>query len=111
MKTKPEPHNGLLTFVVPGDLISTTAEPLREEITALLEDTAKPATAWHTFRLDLTHAKMVDSVGLNFIVTILKSVQKHGAKMQVVYGNQNVQRTLLFTRLDKHLELVSGLAA
>jgi anti-anti-sigma factor len=51
---------------------------------------------------------MVDSVGLNFIVNVLKSVQQHGAKMQIVYANQNVHRTFLFTRLDKHLELLSS---
>jgi anti-anti-sigma regulatory factor len=39
----------------------------------------------------------------------LKAVQKQGAKMQIIYTNQNVHRTFLFTRLDKHMELVDGL--
>jgi anti-anti-sigma factor len=53
-------------------------------------------------------AKMIDSVGLNFVVTILKAVQANKGKLEVVYANPNVHRTLLFTRLDKHATLVDG---
>ena len=49
---------------------------------------------------------MVDSVGLNLIVTLLKRVSKSGARMQIAYSSPNVLRTLTFTRLDKHVELV-----
>jgi len=59
-----------------------------------------------TFKVDLTSAKMIDSVGLNLVVTWLKRTQKLGAKMQVAYSNANVLRTFIFTRLDKHIELV-----
>ncbi len=31
--------------------------------------------------------------------------------MQIVYANPNVHRTFLFTRLDKHVELVQGAIA
>jgi len=51
---------------------------------------------------------MVDSVGLNLVVTVLKHVQKRGARMRVAYSALNVLRTFTFTRLDKHLELVKG---
>ena len=102
-------NNNTLTVTINGDLISTTAERLRTEINALFEAPPANPPAWQLLRLDLASAKMVDSVGLNFIVTILKAVQKQGAKMQIIYTNQNVHRTFLFTRLDKHVELVDGL--
>ena len=111
MKTLLDPQTGNLVVTLDGDLVSTTAEPLRQEINQLLDTPAGQPVAWRIFRLDLSQAKMVDSVGLNFIVTILKSVQKQGGKMQVVYANQSVHRTFLFTRLDKHLELVNGATA
>jgi anti-anti-sigma factor len=108
MKTHLDSKTGVLSVVLDGDLISTTAEPLRPAINKLFEATSGKDAAWKLFRLDLSRAKMVDSVGLNFIVNVLKSVQQHGAKMQIVYANQNVHRTFLFTRLDKHLELLSS---
>jgi anti-sigma B factor antagonist len=93
------------TLNVPGDLISTTAEALRRQLAGVLEPSAAPRT-WNLFTLDLSAAKMVDSVGLNLVVTILKNVRKAGARMKILYSSPNVQRTFLFTRLDRHLELV-----
>jgi anti-anti-sigma factor len=95
-----------LTLRVPGDLLSTNAATLRGEIADLLDFPAGEPPTWRILRLDLTAAKMIDSVGLNLIVSLLKAVQKVGAKMQVAYSNQNVFRTFLFTRLDQHIELV-----
>jgi len=105
MNTNLDHHTGIITVALAGDLLSTNADQFRAELGPLLD--ASPPE-WKTFRLDLARAKMVDSVGLNFIITILKTVQKHGAKMQIVYANRNVHRTLLFTRLDKHVELLAA---
>jgi anti-anti-sigma factor len=105
MTTNLDQKNGILTVTINGDLTSTTAERLRVKIHALF-DTPPEQAAWRLLRLDLAGAKVVDSVGLNLIITILKAVQKAGAKMQIIYANPNVHRTFLFTRLDKHVELV-----
>lgn len=105
MNTQLDAQNGVLTITLPGDLTSTTAEPLRPEVIGVLEQPAN-ARACKVFRLELPAAKMVDSVGLNFIVSLLKTVQQRGAKMQIVCANANVHRTFLFTRLDKQIELI-----
>ena len=63
---------------------------------------------WQTLRLEMFQAKMVDSVGLNLIVTILRATQKLQVRMQLAYQNPNVLRTLQFTRLDRHLDLVKA---
>jgi anti-anti-sigma factor len=106
MNSKLDLNEKSLTLRVPGDLISTNAEALRGEIFGLLETSDRPPQAWTAFKLDLTAATMVDSVGLNLIVTLLKRVRKAGARLQIAYSSQNVLRTFIFTRLDKHLELV-----
>jgi anti-anti-sigma factor len=106
MKTTLDPKTGILTITIHGDLISTSADQIRAQMNEVLDAPAGPDTAWRLLRLELLTAKMVDSVGLNFIVSILKAVQKNGAKMQLVYTNPNVHRTFLFTRLDKHVELL-----
>lgn len=100
--------NQAMTLHVTGDLISTNVESLRSVISTSLDAKDGVAQAWNTFVLDLSTAKMVDSVGLNLVVAILKRVQKRGAKMQVTYTNQNVFRTFAFTRLDKHVELIKA---
>lgn len=106
MKTNLDPKTGVLTITIHGDLVSTSADQIRTQMNAVLAAPAPPDAAWRLLRLELLTAKMVDSVGLNFLVSILKAVQKNGARMQLVYTNPNVHRTFLFTRLDKHVELV-----
>lgn len=101
-------NDNTVTLTVPGDLVSTTAEALRQEAERLLESAGEPQRKWNTFILNLSAAKMVDSVGLNLVVLLLKRVQKFGGKMQITYSSPNVLRTFSFTRLDKHIGLVKA---
>lgn len=106
--TKPKANleNECVTLRVPGDLVSTNVETVRGEINRLLEGAEGTAAKWTTFRLELTAAKMVDSMGLNLIVGLLKTLEKRGAKMQITYSSQNVLRAFTFTRLNDHIELI-----
>jgi len=108
MSTQSNLENEVLTLCVSGDLISTNAEAVRNEAARLIEHPGSQAGRWGLFKLDLSTAKMVDSKGLNLIVALLKRVQKQGARLQVVYSDANIQRTLTFTRLDRHVELVKA---
>jgi len=92
-----------LTIVIPGDLTSTHVRELRAEIDAVL---AESPVHWQLLLFDLTAAKMVDSMGLNLIVAVYKAAQRSGAKMRLTCSNPNVHRALIFTRLDKFVELV-----
>ena len=94
------------TIAWSGDLISTNAATLREQLSDVLDPAADSHYEWHTLRLELNSTRMVDSVGLNLIVAILRAAQKADRKMQVTYTNPNVLRTFQFTRLDQHIELV-----
>jgi len=95
-----------VTLRVPGDLVSTNADAVRNEINGLLDTAGVAPRKWDTFILDLAAAKMVDSVGLNLVVSLLKRVQARGGKMQITYSSPNIFRTFTFTRLDKHVQLV-----
>jgi anti-anti-sigma factor len=101
---RPEDHP--LTVRVSGDLLNTTTAAVRAEIDPLLAAASHVLETGTTLRLDLTAATMIDSVGLNLVVSLLKAVQKRGAKLQIAYADQNILRTLTFTRLDKQIELV-----
>jgi anti-anti-sigma factor len=94
---------------VAGDLLSTNAKDLRAAVEDLLAAPEKQ-TWLKTLVLDLTGAKMVDSVGLNLIVAILRAVRIAGGTMTLKHDNPNVHRILLFTRLDQQLT-IQNLAA
>ena len=103
MSSKPE--NDLVVVRVNGDLVSTTAASVRGEIDTAIS-AADEARSWSVFQLDLATAKMIDSVGLNLVVSLLKRLQARERRLQVTYCDPNVLRTLTFTRLDKQIELV-----
>ena len=117
MNSKAELEEHIVTLRVAGDLISTNAETVRTEAESLLKSADAPLK-WSVFSLDLTGAKMVDSVGLNLVVmrlylgfifnigVIAISVGIIGRKMRVTYSNPNILRTFMFTRLDQQIELV-----
>ena len=49
---------------------------------------------------------MIDSVGLNLVVSLYKEAKKNNAKTTAAISNPNIQRTSLFTRLDTHIQVV-----
>jgi len=95
-----------LEITLPGDLLSTNADQIRSEVFGLLETAPIKAGGWNTLKLDLTAAKMVDSVGLNLVVGLYKEAKKRGAKTSAVLSNSNIQRTFIFTRLDSHIQVI-----
>jgi anti-anti-sigma factor len=95
-----------LTLHIEGDILSTTISPLRAESLRLLESTAVHSGAWNVMELVLTDARMVDSAGLNFLVSLIKAAKNRGAVVRAVVSSRTVHRTFVFTRLDKQVELV-----
>ena len=89
-------------FTVPGDVLSTNAPDLRQQLSALLENPA-PFTC---LELDLREASMVDSVGLNLIVWAWKFARERGASTLVRITSPDIERTFRFTRLSTYLEVI-----
>lgn len=95
-----------LLLVIPGDILSTNADQIRKEISSIMESPSVKTSGWTTLKLDLTAAKMIDSVGLNLIVSLYKEAKKANAKTVAAISNPNIQRTFLFTRLDTHIQVL-----
>ncbi|MBL9120952.1 MAG: STAS domain-containing protein [Phycisphaerae bacterium] len=96
------------TIRINGDLLSTNAKEVRAVVNDLLTEPEKFSKTLKTLLLDLSTAKMIDSVGLNLIVAILRATKQAGGAMKIRHDNPNVQRILLFTRLDQQLEILKA---
>ncbi len=106
MTPNSNPSDRVFRLELPGDVLSTNVRELRPLIFAELD--RLPAGGPATLELALPGAKMVDSAGLNLIVSAMRAAGAKGARMRVVVTNKNVHRTFVFTRLDQHLELVGS---
>lgn len=90
-----------LSCPVSGDLTSTTAAAYR----AIIDQKLGATSNWSLVELDLRAARMVDSVGLNLLVSVIKGVKEKGGTVRILISHPNIQRILAFTRIDKHAEV------
>jgi anti-anti-sigma factor len=102
---KPQP--GTVSFSLAGDLLSTNAQAVRSELEQLLASAAAAPGHLKVFEADLRKAQMIDSVGLNLLVWLIKSVRGRDARLRLLISSVHVERTLKFTRLDQQAEVVS----
>ena len=106
MKHNLDAPNKTLTLTFAGDVLSTNAELLQKEAFGTLDSGPVKGADWQTLKLDLSAAKMIDSVGLNLIVSILRAAKARSAKVIGLISSTSVQRALVFTRLNTQMELV-----
>ncbi|WP_404423106.1 STAS domain-containing protein [Nibricoccus sp. IMCC34717] len=100
MKTQLLNNRMVVTFE--GDVLSTSVDLLRASFAKLQEG----SPTWTELELDLTAAKMMDSAGLNLVTSVIKAVKTRGVKVTARIASKTVHRIFLFTRLDKHVELI-----
>ncbi|MFA5266251.1 MAG: STAS domain-containing protein [Opitutaceae bacterium] len=90
---------------VTGDLTSTTVPAFRNEVDQKLAQAEKEGPGLSLVEIDLKGARMVDSVGLNLLVSVIKQVKDRGGEVRLLIAHPNIQRILTFTRIDKHAEV------
>lgn len=95
-----------LSAVIPGDLTSTTVESIRRDLHGLMEEPAVKRARVQCLELDLRQARMMDSAGLNLLVSLVKLGRDLDFRLRVVIANASLQRVLQFTRMDKLIEIV-----
>jgi len=92
-----------MRFEIEGDILSSNAESLKEKIAGELAAAEGPV---ETFELSLVRTRMVDSVGLNLLVWLIKQIRVRGGKVRILLSDSNVLRTFQFTRLDREADVV-----
>jgi anti-anti-sigma factor len=99
-------HHGVLYLEVPGDIVSTGVRELSDQLNSIRTLAEVQQAPWHTMELDLSGARMIDSMGLNFLVQVLKWVEERQAATRILIRDKNLDRLLHFTRLNEHAEIV-----
>lgn len=94
-----------VTCVCNGDLTSTTAAAYRSLIDQKMGSATADNPGWNHLELDLRAARMVDSVGLNLLVSVIKNMKERGGSVRILIAHPNIQRILAFTRIDRHAEI------
>ena len=95
-----------LRLQVGGDVTSTTTGALHRDVQIILADEQTRALSIHRVELDLNAARMVDSLGLNLIITILKWAKNRDARLGIQVSKRGVYSTLLAVGLERQADLL-----
>jgi ABC-type transporter Mla MlaB component len=96
----------MLQILVPGDLISTNADQFRAGSVCAMDAHAANNSEWAGVEFDLTAARMVDSAGLNAIISLIRKLNEEGKRARIHVRNSHVYRVCMFTRLDRLAEVI-----
>lgn len=98
-------QSGQITLVFEEDILSTNVDRLKDQVDKLLELPQIKSATISKLVLDMKLVKMVDSMGLNFLVNLVKSQKNLGRSIDALVMSLHLHRTLLFTRMDKQMEI------
>jgi ABC-type transporter Mla MlaB component len=94
-----------LRLAFPGDVKSTTVEELHRDVFTVLADPAVKELEVAVLELDLTRAKVLDSLGLNLVVSLYKLAKRRNEAMRMRVAVRAVYLACLAVGLDRQLEL------
>jgi anti-anti-sigma factor len=99
MKTALE--NNDLTFNFEESLISTTVYKLRQVCQHELEQNPDV----NAVKVDLSQVEMIDSLGLNFLVSFFSDVSKRGNHFEITGISESNRKLFEMVNLQAHMKL------
>ena len=100
-------QSACLQLLVAGDLKSTTAAALHRDVFAILAHDYARSLSIAVVELDISAATMVDSLGLNLVIAVLKWSKQREAAFRIIVGKRGVYSTMLAVGLDRQAELIN----
>ena len=95
-----------LHLTLEGDLKSTTIAEVRRDLATILKHEYVFLLKVALVELDISSAGIVDSLGLNLVLSVLKWAGNSNAEVRIIVGARSVYETLLAIGLDKHAQLI-----
>ncbi len=100
-------QSSCLQLSVAGDLKSTTTAALHRDVFAILAHDHTRSLLIKVVELDISSATMVDSLGLNLVISVLKWSKQRAATLRIIVGKRGVYSTMLAVGLDRQAELIN----
>jgi anti-anti-sigma factor len=92
--------NGDKVVVRPDkDIVASITKDFKGELKGLLDGGAKQMA------VDLEEVKMIDSSGLGVLIAAHNSLQKLGARLELLNVSDDIRKLLQNMRLDKHFTI------
>jgi hypothetical protein len=99
-------QTGCLQLRVLVDLKSTTVKLLQSEISAIIKHEYAFSLKIESVELDITEARIVDSLGINLVLVLVKWATNNGAEVTLVVEVRSVFETLSAIGIQRLAKLV-----
>ena len=96
---------GVLKIIAAGDWKSTTLDAVQRDLFKVMASDGVKFAAIRLLELDLSAAAVVDSQGLNLLVTVLKQMKIRNVTMRTKVSRRAVYMTLLSVGMNRQMEL------
>lgn len=96
-------RKGRLLVDVSEDIISTHVSELRKGLMEILESSG--STSWKALYLDIRNARMVDSMGMNWLFAESVRLKEMNKTFVVRISSPAINRVMQFAGLDKMVTL------
>ncbi len=95
----------LLKLEFTTDILSTNVEQLEAAARAILARDDVHTANWETLELDFSACKMIDSMGFNLLIQLVRTATDRQAKIRGIVTRPNIYRLFVFSCLDKKIDL------
>ena len=93
---------------IAGDFTSTTVAASRDPFERAIAAIETGAAAANTLRVDRSGARIIDSVGLNVLIGVIKRVREARGVVVLAVATASARRILTFARLDRVVRIEGG---
>lgn len=102
MEIKLEIDNGVVILKPVGNLVASTAEELKDQVTRLIEK------KYLSVMLDLGKVVFIDSTGLGACIAIMKNLAANNGLLVCTGLNENVRKLFQITRTDQKIRIIDA---
>jgi len=96
MKFRFDSHHDYVVIKLSGDVMGGPSyEPLHDRVRNLVEQ------GYHSFVIDLSTARWINSTGLGIMISIFRTVRAAGGRMAVCGANKRIRGIYFVSQLDK----------
>jgi anti-anti-sigma factor len=90
-----------VTCQISTNILASIAPELRDKIVSFIETNPD----WKNFELDLENVEKIDSIGVNLIVGLYKTIQIAEKEFKVINCQDSVFKVLKLFRLQNHFSI------
>ncbi|OIO58560.1 MAG: hypothetical protein COZ46_04390 [Verrucomicrobia bacterium CG_4_10_14_3_um_filter_43_23] len=102
IQSKIIPESQHLCITIDGDLLSTNVKTYGTYIKRTLDE----EIGYKAVAVDLNSAEILDSVGLNMLVSLAKILAEKSVILKIFVSSPSILKVMRFSRIDKVAEIV-----